>query len=261
MQLTNSLKTHWLRTVGAGVLTASCLACGASTTTQLADARRAYDDAAASPASTRAPGALADARVALDRAEEAHDADPGSQREAQLAERAERKAHDAQARADVGDRYVAERVVVKERRVAHNPKRANAALQSLAQVANVKEESRGVVITLSGSLLFPSGEERVSPIADQSLDQVAHALAQQPEDTTFAIEGYTDSSGSESENQQLSARRAQAVANHLTDSGIDPSRISVVGRGEAEPIADNDTNEGRASNRRVEIVVSRHGRS
>jgi OmpA-OmpF porin, OOP family len=114
---------------------------------------------------------------------------------------------------------------------------------------------------LSGSLLFPNGDKEMSPIANQNLDQVAHALAEQPRDATFDIEGYTDSTGSEQENQALSEQRAQAVADKLQQSGIDPSRITVVGRGEAAPIADNGTPEGRASNRRVEIVVERHGKS
>jgi outer membrane protein OmpA-like peptidoglycan-associated protein len=269
MQLTNSMKASWLSVVGAGALATTCLACGASTTPQLADARRAYDDAASSPATTRAPGALAQARVALDRAEQAHDAQPGSSREIELSDRAARKARYAEARAEgrvaAEDDVIAERhgervAVVNERPVHHGTKHANAALQSLAQVASVKEEPRGVVITLSGSLLFPSGDEQVSPIANQSLDQVAHALAQQPDDATFQIAGYTDSSGSDQANQQLSAKRAQAVADRLQDQGIDSSRISVVGRGEAEPIADNATTEGRASNRRVEIIVARPGK-
>jgi outer membrane protein OmpA-like peptidoglycan-associated protein len=141
-----------------------------------------------------------------------------------------------------------------------SPREANAALQGLAQVGTIREDTRGVVITLSGSLLFPTGEEELSPIGNQNVDRVAHALAQQPKDTTFDIEGYTDSSGSDSENRTLSERRAKAVADRLVTEGIDSSRIRVVGRGEEQPIADNGTDEGRASNRRVEIVVNRHDR-
>jgi outer membrane protein OmpA-like peptidoglycan-associated protein len=275
MQLTNSLSPRILHTCAL----AACLsACGSSsaTTPQLVDARRAYDHAEDSPARTRAPGELADARAALERAETAHDQNPGSEQEANLARRATRKSLNAEMH---GEEIAANRTelaaksepprgeVVVERVPAPAPahrrspssaeKHADAALQSLAQVGNVKQEPRGVVITLSGSLLFPSGDRDVSPIADKSLDQVAHALAQQPNDRNFSIEGFTDSSGSERENQMLSERRAQAVADRLTEAGIDASRIRVVGRGEAEPIADNATAEGRASNRRVEIVVMR----
>jgi len=138
-------------------------------------------------------------------------------------------------------------------------RKAQSALQNLGQVANVKEEPRGVVITLSGALLFPSGDERLSPVARKDLDQVAHALAAQPADTTFQVEGYTDDTGSPKQNDQLAQRRAKAVADHLIQNGIDPSRIHVVSHGENDPVANNDSAEGRAANRRVEIVVENKG--
>lgn len=268
------LTSHVTRGLGAGALVALA-ACGGSTTSQLSDARRAYDDAAQSPARTHAPGELAEARVALDRAEAAHDDKPGSTREARLAERAERKARMAEAHGEAAadrrsgvsakadtrrsdERVAAEPTARESRSTRRSERDANAALQSLASVANVKEEPRGVVVTLSGSLLFPSGERDVSPIANRSMDQVAHALAQQPDSTRFEVDGYTDNTGSERENEQLSRQRAQAVADRLSQEGIDASRIRVEGRGEAQPIADNATSEGRAANRRVEIVVVRH---
>ena len=268
------LTSHVSRSLGAGALIALA-ACGGSTTSQLSDARRAYDDAEQSPARTRAPGDLAEARAALDRAEAAHDQDPGSQREARLAERAERKARQAEARgedlavrrtnmsAKTDTRRADERVptppVERESRSVRRAERdSNNALQTLASVANVREDARGAVVTMSGNLLFPSGDRDVSPIANRSMDQVAHALKQQPADTTFEVNGYTDNTGSERENEQLSRQRAQAVADRMTQEGIDASRIRVEGRGEAQPIADNDTAEGRAANRRVEIVVVRH---
>jgi outer membrane protein OmpA-like peptidoglycan-associated protein len=278
VELTNLLKSNTLRFTYAGALAASLMACTSTTSPQLADARDAYQDAEASSAPERAPGALAEARVALDRAERAHEQDPGSEREIDLAERAEKKAHFAQARGEardarvdnrralraepvVSERPVVRRDVHETRDTPKNARNANAAMQSLAQVANVKEEPRGYVITLSGELLFPSGDQDVSPVANRSLDQVADALAQQPSDTTFQIEGYTDNTGSEDQNRSLSAKRAQAVADKLSRAGIDPDRIRVVGRGEDGPIADNDTAEGRATNRRVEIIVDRNSRS
>lgn len=273
MRLTTSFNTRFVHTCGAGALAAFLAACGgsAATTPQLVDARKAYDRAEDSPARTRAPGELADARTALERAEDAHDQNPGSEQEANLARRATRKAMKAQmhgedlaaGRTELSAKTEPPRTVAVERESTREParasrksdRRADAALQSLAQVANVKQENRGVVITMSGSLLFPSGDRDVSPIANKSMDQVAHALAQQPDDTTFDVQGYTDSTGSESENKMLSEKRAQAVADRLTEAGIDSSRIKVEGRGEADPIADNSTAEGRAANRRVEIVV------
>jgi outer membrane protein OmpA-like peptidoglycan-associated protein len=133
--------------------------------------------------------------------------------------------------------------------------RASAALQGLSQVATVKEEPRGVVITMSGSLLFPTGQSELTPIARQNLDRVADAIAQQPSNTPVSVEGYTDAQGSTEQNQRLSQKRAQAVADHLISRGVDKQRVSVAGRGEAAPVADNDTVDGRANNRRVEIVL------
>jgi outer membrane protein OmpA-like peptidoglycan-associated protein len=297
-RLTTMLKTHVGRILTGGVLAAAMVACSAGPTRQLADARKAYDDAENSPAGERNPRELERARIALDRAEAAHDDDPGSNREVRLSERAEYRArmvtthsdpalaarHDhvavvdgddvAEARDDRADlaadrardrdnvKTVAVRrdgTPVAARSDKVSDKKAAAALQNLGQVANVKQEPRGVVITLSGSLLFPSGDRDISPIARQSLDQVAHALAQQPSTTTFQVEGFTDNSGSPQQNDQLAKQRANAVADHLVQSGIDPSRIQVVSHGEHDPVANNDTPEGRATNRRVEIVVEQEG--
>ena len=71
----------------------------------------------------------------------------------------------------------------------------------------------------------------------------------------IVIEGHSDAAGGESYNQMLSVKRAQAVANVLAERGIPPSRIHVVGHDESQPIASNDTSEGRAQNRRVELIL------
>lgn len=86
------------------------------------------------------------------------------------------------------------------------------------------------------------------------LDEVASALEEAPA-TTVKILGHTDSLGSELYNLQLSIRRAEAVMEYLRSRGISLMRLAADGRGEAEPIADNATTAGRATNRRVEIVV------
>jgi outer membrane protein OmpA-like peptidoglycan-associated protein len=303
--LTTVLKAHVGRLLAGGVLAAAMVACSSGPTRQLADARRAYDEAEDSPNAERYPNELERAKIALDRAEQAHDANPGSAQEVRLAQRAEYRArmvtnhpNDVRARHDAYDANVTpaeaaemrrdraeaaadraeanavaadarrERAEVRADTAKVNPatrnskaqdRKAAAALQNLGQVANVKQEPRGVVITLSGELLFPSGQREISPIARKSLDQVAHALAEQPSTSTFQVEGYTDDTGSPQQNQQLAEQRAKAVADHLVQSGIDPSRIQVVSHGEHDPVANNDTPEGRASNRRVEIVVEQQG--
>ena len=127
------------------------------------------------------------------------------------------------------------------------------ALDALGKIAAVKQEARGMVITLSGSVLFASGKSRLLPGAEQRLDQVAQALA--TSDRTILIEGHSDSQGSPSGNQRLSSARAQAVLDYLVPRGIPAGRIHAVGLGASKPIADNATAEGRANNRRVEIVV------
>jgi outer membrane protein OmpA-like peptidoglycan-associated protein len=321
--LTTMLKAHVGRLLAGGVLAAAMVACASGPTPQLADARKAYDQAEDSPAAERRPHELERAKIALDRAEREHDDNPGSAREKQLAQRAEYRARMVMARSnpdvrarhyddgearhyDDGDMTAAEaaelrrdrvaaetaemrreradaeatvvrrdhtdveaaeirrdradaKVVAETRNSKAQDRKAAAALQNLGQVANVKQEPRGVVITLSGSVLFPTGERELSPVARKSLDQVADALAKQPSSSTFQVEGFTDNSGSPNQNEQLAKERAKAVADHLVQSGIDPARIQVVSHGEKDPVANNDTPEGRATNRRVEIVVEQEG--
>ena len=133
-------------------------------------------------------------------------------------------------------------------------KKAAAAMASLAQIAKVKEEKRGVVITLSGSVLFATGQHKLLPIANSRLDSVAKALKDQGF-TKIIVEGHTDSRGAPSTNEALSLNRAQGVRQHLISRGILKAKITAVGHGPRRPIAENKTTEGRANNRRVEIVV------
>jgi outer membrane protein OmpA-like peptidoglycan-associated protein len=133
-------------------------------------------------------------------------------------------------------------------------KRAADALAALAKLAAVKEEARGLVITLSGSVIFASGESVLLPAAEARLGQVADALLAS-EDRTILIEGHTDSQGSYATNLDLSKRRAEAVRNFLVTRGATGSQVRAVGIGEARPIADNNTPEGRANNRRVEVIL------
>lgn len=135
--------------------------------------------------------------------------------------------------------------------------KAAAALASLEEIAKVKEEARGMVITLSGAVLFKSGQSGLLPIAEQQLGKVAEALLEQDESKQIVVEGHTDSRGSNRHNRELSQARAQAVRVYLISKGVAASRIIAVGKGEAEPIANNRTAEGRANNRRVEIIVGK----
>jgi outer membrane protein OmpA-like peptidoglycan-associated protein len=138
-------------------------------------------------------------------------------------------------------------------------KRAAQAAKDLAQIASVKQETRGMVITLSGSVLFASGKAELLPAAQAKLNEVATALTNQDPDAKIVIEGHTDSRGSADLNQRLSQQRAEAVRNYLVSRGIASERVTAMGLGSAQSIADNASAEGRANNRRVEIVVRPSG--
>ncbi len=107
-------------------------------------------------------------------------------------------------------------------------------------------------VVLEG-LTFPSGTSDVSPESEKALMEVFNTLTSYP-NITVELRGYTDNTGSASANLDLSQRRANSVKNWLVNKGIDPTRIRAIGFGEANPIADNNTNEGRRLNRRIEFV-------
>lgn len=134
-------------------------------------------------------------------------------------------------------------------------KRAAQAAADLAKFASVKQETRGMVITLSGSVLFTSGKAELLPGAQLKLNDVATALSEQDPEATMVVEGHTDSQGGASFNQELSQRRAQSVRDYLVSRGVAADRITAQGFGPDRTVGDNATPEGRANNRRVEIVV------
>jgi outer membrane protein OmpA-like peptidoglycan-associated protein len=133
--------------------------------------------------------------------------------------------------------------------------RAAAAVASLKELATVKEEARGTVITLSGSVLFLTGKAELLPLAENRLESVAKALVELEPNQTILVAGYTDARGADDMNQKLSEERAAAVRDYLVEKGVDASRIETAGFGETRPVATNETPEGRANNRRVEIVI------
>ena len=139
-------------------------------------------------------------------------------------------------------------------------KRTAAALAELATLASLKEEERGLVVTLSGSVLFKSAESTLLPNAQVKLDQVANALLA-IRARNLIVEGHTDSQGSNAYNQGLSQRRAETVRDYLVQKGYPADHIQSRGRGEGSPIANNASTEGRANNRRVEIVIEREAQA
>jgi outer membrane protein OmpA-like peptidoglycan-associated protein len=130
-------------------------------------------------------------------------------------------------------------------------------LEAQLKKLNARRTERGIVVTL-GDMLFASGNDRVLATGAGSVSGLAEFMRRNPT-RQASVEGYTDSQGSDSANQALSERRADAVRTMLVGMGIDGQRLKVVGHGESSPVADNDTDAGRRSNRRVEIVFAGEG--
>ena len=244
---------------------------------ELVDARLAYQSASAGQAKQLVPAELHKAQVALEIAEKSFLEEPDSYRTRDLAYVADRKSKIAEALAVTSAenaatvkakkdyeatqteimKNTAEQLAEEQKARVDAEKVAADAQADLAKLAAVKEEARGLVITLSGSVLFASNESTLLPAAQSRLNKVADALLA-TKDRTLTVEGYTDSQGSSSYNQVLSQKRADGVRSYLISRGYPGELIQAQGIGEGNPVADNTSAEGRANNRRVEIVVN-HG--
>ena len=123
--------------------------------------------------------------------------------------------------------------------------------QHAVEVERVRDDM--LKLTLANEVSFDVNSASVKPSFRPSLAKVAEVLKSY--DTRMTVVGHTDATGSESYNQQLSERRAQAVRSELIRDGVPAERLSAIGRGEGEPRADTATETGRAQNRRVEILV------
>lgn len=126
-------------------------------------------------------------------------------------------------------------------------------LQRQIDALQAKTTERGIVLTL-GDVLFTSGRADLKAGAAGNLDRLVVFLNENP-DRNVEIEGHTDSVGSDEYNQDLSQRRADSVRSFLMRQGIGPDRISSSGKGEHQPVADNESDGGRQQNRRVEVII------
>jgi outer membrane protein OmpA-like peptidoglycan-associated protein len=265
-----------------GLCALTAIGCAHNPPKELIDARAAYKQAASSVAQQENPAALHTAEQSLAMAEQAFENDGDTDHTRDLSYVAMRKSQlaEVQARASQNENRLAamenatnqrnaeelarlrgdykqtqQQLVQSEAARKEAERRAEQAAADLARIATVKQESRGMVITLSGGVLFTSGKAELLPSAQAKLSEVANALTQQSPDAQIVVEGHTDAQGTESFNLDLSTRRAQAVRDYLASHGVAPDRIRAEGLGFSRPVADNKTAEGRANNRRVEIVV------
>lgn len=248
---------------------------------QLTDARVAFQQALTHPAASMASGDLFDARQALDDAERAFR--DGKSDEAQnLAYIAHRKAITARARAEAARAVEVKRAAVDDfqrfrdmqaaaaREQLERAKEARSTAEAAAEAERQAREAtkakveaiegvqarpsdKGLVLTISGGVLFPSGKSELLPSAKERLSEVARALAS--DERTLLVVGHTDTQGSPESNERLSEARADAVRAFLVGEGIDEDRVRSEGMGEALPVAENTTPAGRANNRRVEIIL------
>ncbi|MDC1231585.1 MAG: OmpA family protein [Octadecabacter sp.] len=130
--------------------------------------------------------------------------------------------------------------------------------QQLGSNARIVNTGSQLVVTLPQDILFATGDATLTGGLRNDLNALASSINNFP-NTTVNVIGHADNTGGAAFNQDLSARRAQSVSSALISSGVSPSRIRSIGRGEDAPIASNLTAEGRAQNRRVEITITPNG--
>ena len=278
----------------------SCVATSAPSP-ELVTAREALTRAKDGPAARLDPTDIHEAEVALGKAEKAFSDDPGSQLTDDLAVIAALKAFAAEAVAGTLSANAAQASAQVDLRTAEADKlraangnlavargnlsqtrdqlehqrsesdaertgrlRAEAQLKdardTLARIASVKNDDRGLVVTFQGESLFVTGKSALLPAAMVKLDQVAETL--RGRERKIHVLGFTDSQGGVGQyNQDLSERRAAAVRDYLVGKGIPADLINAEGRGASQFVAENGTIEGRAANRRVEIIVEPNAHS
>ncbi|MEO8799675.1 MAG: OmpA family protein [Polyangiaceae bacterium] len=267
----------------------SLIACAATPPPELNSAHNEYTRVSQGEAATLSPADLHTAQEALALADKSFDDDGDTQHTRDLAYTAQRKAELADVRAQAisasNQQMAAKKqldqlkdsklnsaegalsqtqqqlalqgqaLAIAQQQKADAERRAKEAQDILAQFAKVKQEDRGMVITLNGSVLFASAKSDLLPAAQTKLQNVADVLTKQDKNSKMVVQGFTDSTGAKAFNETLSQKRAESVRSYLVSHGIASDRITAQGMGDQNPIADNASAEGRANNRRVEIVV------
>jgi outer membrane protein OmpA-like peptidoglycan-associated protein len=138
--------------------------------------------------------------------------------------------------------------------IGHNMDKQAAEIKQTVPGATVVREGEGIIVKFDSGILFDVDKTGLKPDAETNLQNLASSL-QKNQMTNILIVGHTDNTGSDEHNMDLSVRRAETVKSFLATGGVASSRLTTSGKGEGEPIADNNTTAGRAQNRRVEIVI------
>ena len=126
--------------------------------------------------------------------------------------------------------------------------------EKLGQSAEVERVGEGIKVTFDSGLLFGFNSSDLTPDMKSKLREFAGTLNEY-DDTNILIDGHTDASGSDDYNMKLSERRAKSVHDYLKSLGVKRSRLGTRGFGENQPVASNDTEDGRRQNRRVEVAI------
>jgi outer membrane protein OmpA-like peptidoglycan-associated protein len=255
---------------GLPLLYAACAASDPSK--ELLTARDANTRLMQSDAAQLNPAGARDAHEAMLAAEEAHKDSAGSDKERTAAYVAQRKselavaqAEEARARQDRDKADQAYQAQLEQQLTSSRQQvqelQAQQAASEKAQKEQVAWRKKGenLVVTLSG-VLFDTGGHTLSSDARKRLDVVAHALKDNPT-RAVTISGYTDNKGRSETNRNLSQKRADAVKAYLEKQGVPASRLVSEGKGDTNPVATNETEQGRADNRRVEITMHPPGQA
>jgi outer membrane protein OmpA-like peptidoglycan-associated protein len=201
-----------------------------------AQVRRQQADAEAAALKAQAENAVQQAQVAQAAAEQA----------STRAQQAQAAAESAQTQLEETRRQLAQSDAETRRLRIQN---------ELSRIATTRSESRGLIVTLNGGILFDTGKTALKPGAKSTLSKIAKQLQTDPS-LKIAVEGHTDNVGGTAMNQSLSEKRANAVRDYLVSAGISGDHITADGKGEESPIATNKTTAGRQQNRRVELVIT-----
>ncbi|MBX3187035.1 MAG: DUF4398 and OmpA-like domain-containing protein [Labilithrix sp.] len=266
--------------VAGAAACALALGCSSKPPRELRDARQAYTEMSQASNAALVQTDVYEAKKALDAAERAYDADGDEPAVRDLAYIAQRKALAARYKGETLEALRAKQLMEADlqqwreqqalaaraqleatkqqlmQQQIESERRARAQAEAaLAKIEGMKSshDTRGTILTIPGQVLFASGKSELLPTSQGQLMKVAAALKDDPR--SIMIAGHSDSKGKDDANMTLSQKRAEAVKAFLTSHGVAPERVQAQGMGATQPVGSNETNEGRANNRRVEVIL------